>query len=283
MPVSTFTAVQNVYVASAYPDQNFGKPSPGNTLYVGTYVGGTSDIYRSLLQFNIWEPNQGIPSNSTIESAELLLSLYRDDNRGIAQVSAFRLDNVFDQQTVTYNTKPLSIPPEFGPVIPTNINSTVRINITSLVQGWYDGSIPNCGIELKGLENANNNILAFFSTRTPYSFAWPALQIKWSKGTLSETIFETLTGAPKSSTVINMAGQEQATWLVVNTTDGNLAGSIRISQQGGISTTDPNSNFTIPAGESRVIYFTGAATTVNLIFTAAGTGDYLVSVQTRDE
>lgn len=283
MPVSTFTAVQNVYVASAYPDQNFATSSQWYTLYVGTFLGGISDIYRSLLQFNIWQPNQGIPPNSTIESAELLLSLFRDDNRGIAQVSANRLDNVFDQQTVTYNTKPLSIPPYFGPVIPGNINSTVRIDITSLVQGWYDGSIPNCGIELKGLENANNNILAFFSTRAPYSFAWPALEIKWSKGTLSETIFETLNGTPKSSTVINMAGQEQATWLVANNTNGSLTGSILISQQGGISTIDPNSTFTIPAGQSKVIYFTGAATTANLVFTAAGTGNYLVSVQTRDE
>lgn len=283
MPVSTFTAVQNVYIASAYPDQNFDNSSQGSNLYVGTFTGGTSDIYRSLLQFNIWEPNKGIPPNSTIESAELLLSLYRDDNRGTAQVSAFGLDNVFDQQTVTYNTKPASIPPLFGPVTPFNINITVSINITSLVQGWYDGSIPNCGIELRGLENEHNNILAFFSTRAPYGFAWPALQIKWSQGTLSDTIFETLNGAPKSSTVINIAGQEQATWLVENNTDGNLAGSIRISQKGGISTTDPNSNFTIPAGESRVVNFTGAATTVNLDFTSAGTGDYLVSVQTRDE
>lgn len=282
MPVSTFTAVQDVYIASAYPDQNFDNRSQGNTLYAGTFIGGTSDIYRSLLQFNLFESTKGIPPNCTIESADLTISMFRNDNVGTAQVSIFRLLDFFNQSTVTFNTQPPSDTTAFGPVTPPSRNSILNINILSLVQGWYDGSIPNNGIVLKGLENANDNILGFFSTRSPLSDFWPALRIKWSKGTLSEPITDILSGAPSFSTFVDMAGKEQATWLIFNPTATALAGVVQVLQ-GTLLIDYPGSAFTVPAVGSQVVFFTGAVDSARLKITTAGADTYTISVETRDE
>lgn len=71
MPVTTFTPCQNVYISSAYPDQNFANRTQGDVLFAGTFT-DANDIYRSLLQFDIFNPTHQIPPNSTIESAFLL-------------------------------------------------------------------------------------------------------------------------------------------------------------------------------------------------------------------
>jgi len=38
MPVTTFTPIQNVYISSAYPDQNFANRTQGDVLFVGTFT-----------------------------------------------------------------------------------------------------------------------------------------------------------------------------------------------------------------------------------------------------
>ncbi|NLV17765.1 MAG: DNRLRE domain-containing protein, partial [Syntrophomonadaceae bacterium] len=107
MPVSVFTASQDVYISSAYPDQNFANSIQGNVLFAGTFT-GVKDIYRSLLQFDILSPGNGIPPNSTIESASLILYMYRNDNPGTARIEVFRLTDFFDENTVTFINRPPS-------------------------------------------------------------------------------------------------------------------------------------------------------------------------------
>ncbi|NLB17666.1 MAG: DNRLRE domain-containing protein [Syntrophomonadaceae bacterium] len=281
MPVTTFTAIQDVYISSAYPNQNFANRTQGDVLFVGTFTGAT-DIYRSLLQFDIFDPDRGIPPNSTIESASLLLFMYRNDNLGTAQVEAFRVANFFDQNTVTFNTRPptglIS-----GIIIPQATPGVVNISLSSLVQGWYDGTIPNNGVELRGLENNNNNIVGFRSTRFSDNAFWPALQVTWSKGTVSDTVVDRLSGAPAMSSLIDMSGQDQATFLIRNTTNGTLRGSVLLQNSGIDPVNDPSTAFSIPAAEVHVINYTAAADFLRLRFTAAGIGIYTVQSKTRDE
>jgi hypothetical protein len=281
MPVTTFTPCQNVYISSAYPDQNFANRTQGDVLFAGTFT-GANDIYRSLLQFDIFNPTHQIPPNSTIESAFLQLFMYRNDNPGTARVEAFRLTDFFDQNTVTFNNRPPTGLPH-GTVIAPAAPALVRINLSLLVEGWYDGSIPNTGVELRGLENENNNIVGFRSTRFSDSGFWPTLQVTWSKGTVSRTVFDVLSGAPTISTLIDMAGKEQATFMIRNTTDGTLQGSVLLVNAGTDPVSDPSTAFSIPAGQVRVINYTAAVDFLRLQFTAAGAGSYVVQSKTRDE
>lgn len=281
MPVTTFTAIQDVYISSAYPDQNFADRTQGDVLFAGTFT-GANDIYRSLLQFDIFSPTHGIPPNSTIESAFLQLSMYRNDSPGTARVEAFILADFFDQNTVTFNNRPPTGLP-VGAIITPAAPALVSINLSLLVEGWYDGSIPNTGVELRGLEDENNNIVGFRSTRFSNSGFWPTLQVTWSRGTVSRTVFDSFSGAPATSTLIDMSGKEQATFIIRNNTDGNLQGSVLLQNSGTDPVSDPSTAFSIPAGQERVLNYTAAVDFLRLRFTAAGAGTYTVQSKTRDE
>jgi len=185
MPLAFLTPKKDVYIASAFPDINFNnhKKNEGDFLFVGTFT-GADDIFRSLLQFDLFDPGAGIPSNRTIQEAVLFLHLSRNDNAGVAQVYCFRLFDSFNANEVTFNTVPMSHFPisDFagGAVTPAATPISVALNITSLVQSWYLGLIPNNGIELRGIENGNNNILGFRSTRFTNRSFWPSLVVNWA-------------------------------------------------------------------------------------------------------
>ena len=212
-------------------------------MFVGTFT-SPNDIYRSLLLFDVSPSNRAIPPNSTIESASLILSMYRNDNPGTALVEVLRLVDFFDQNTVTFNNRPPTSLFQ-GAVIPQAAPALVSINLSLLVEGWYSGSIPNNGIEIRGLENEDNNIVGFRSTRFPNSGFWPALQVTWSKGTVSGTVFEQLSGAPAMSSLIDMSGKEQATFIILNSTNGTLQGSVLLQNSGTNPVSDHNTAFSI--------------------------------------
>ncbi|HOQ10674.1 MAG TPA: DNRLRE domain-containing protein [Syntrophomonadaceae bacterium] len=280
MPVSFFLPVNNVYIASAYPDQNFANRNQGDVLFVGSFT-GAGDIYRSLLEFDLSDPNHGIPPNSTIVRGELLLSMYRNDNPGTARVDVLILDDVFDERTVTFNTS-LSTRPIGISVVPQAAPDLVIIDITDLVLAWYQGGILK-NVELRGLENNNNNIIGFRSTRFSNSAVWPRLRVVWSKGTVSDTLSDILSGAPATSTLIDIRGKEQATFLIQNTTDGTLQGHVILQNTGQVPVSDPSTQFSIPPGQERVVNYIAAVDFLQLGFTAAGNGNYFVMASTRDE
>lgn len=280
MPVSFFLPIKNVYIASAYPDQNFANRNQGDVLFVGSFT-GADDIYRSLMQFDFSDPNHGIPPNSTITFAQLVLSMYRNDNPDITLVDVYRLVDNFDERTVTFNNRPpagLS----YATIRPPAAPALARFNLTLLVEGWYSGSIPNNGIEIRGTENDDNNIVGFRSTRFADSIFSPMLEVTWSQGTVSRTEFDALSGAPTTSTLVDMRGKDQATFLIRNSTNGNLQGSVLLINSGADPVSDPSTAFSIPAGQEWVINYTAAVDFLRLRFTAAGEGNYFVQAKTRD-
>ena len=96
-------------------------------------------------------------------------------------------------------------------------------------------------------------------------------------------MFDVLAGAPTMSPLIDMSGKEQATFIISNNTNGTLQGSVLLQNQGFSPVSDPNSAFSIPAGQGHVINYTAAVDFLRLSFTAAGSGSYLVQCKTRDE
>ncbi len=282
MAETTFSPVQDVYIASAYPDRNFFNRIQGDVLFVGTFT-NENDIYRSFLQFDLFTPYHGIPPNSTIENASLQLTMYRNDNPGVAQLIVTDVLEPWDQSTVTFNNQP-AVSDIGSQGVPGPAPSILTVNVRGVVIEWYNGTSPNNGFALRGRENANNNILGFRSTRFPDSRQWPSLTVVWDHGVLKTFPFEIFTGAPRQSTFINMEGQDQITFLVQNQTDGNLSGAVEVSHPGGITVIDSNTGFTIPPLGQRVITYSAAVAAARLSFSSAGQqGFYRVSAATRDE
>lgn len=211
---------QDAYVSEWYASENFGSKI---ALFVSQYL-RPGDDYRSLLQFNL----DKIPPDSTIEEATLELSAYRNEVSGPPiNVTAHRLLNRWNQYSVTWNNQPEAKPTPDGVVTVFSgpPNEKVCIDITNLVQGWYDGSIPNHGLLLKGNER-NNDLVGFRSINFEDRETWPVLHIKYADDKLKIYPKETLVipdpvqCAPlEASTPIPLGARTKATFLVKNDSD----------------------------------------------------------------
>ena len=129
------------------PNNNY---SAADETWVSSAV---SDTTRSLLRFNLG----AIPAGARIMRADL--SLERESGSGADQpVSAHRIVNPWSEASVTWNQRESgtnwdTAGADFDnmaitttPVGP--VNQRYAWNITSLVQGWVDGSYPNYGVAL---------------------------------------------------------------------------------------------------------------------------------------
>jgi len=127
----------DTFVSSATPKTNYG---PGISLVVGP---GTT----SYVQFNL----SGIPAGASVSKASLRLYVDAATAKGIFDV--YQLTGSWSENTLTYNTPP----PALGPSATNNhpvavslasLNQFLLIDITPLVQGWVNGTIPNNGVAL---------------------------------------------------------------------------------------------------------------------------------------
>lgn len=176
MAYITFTPSQDAYIAEYYPTANFGTVP---YLYVSRYK-QAGDIYRSLIQFDLCSLSCNyIPPNSCIEEAYLELPVYRNEIPAGEKVNlkVYRVLQAWDEFKVTWNTQPFTANTTDGNKdVASGYFGTVSIEITDLVKGWYDGSIVNNGLLLKGSEN-NNRLLGFYSREFYDSGQWPRLVI----------------------------------------------------------------------------------------------------------
>jgi hypothetical protein len=128
---------QDTFVSSATPKINYGPSialvvSPGSTSYI---------------QFNL----SGIPAGATVSKATL--RLYVDAVATKGSFDVYRLNSAWSENALTYNTPP----PALGasatgghPVSVTSASSNqfLLIDITTLAQGWVNGTTPNNGVAL---------------------------------------------------------------------------------------------------------------------------------------
>lgn len=177
MATVTLLPRMNLYIAEWYPDVNFGDY---DSLYVSRYL-QEGDRYRSLLFFDL----RSVPATSTIVKAELLLFMYRNEVEGRIDVTAHRLLNNWCQCEVTWNNCPAFGSFADGQMIISSQTSLckVEMDLTCLVRGWYDGSIPNNGLILIGNE-AVNSLVAFRSKNWPDSSTWPQLRVEYIDGVM---------------------------------------------------------------------------------------------------
>ncbi|MDD3894863.1 MAG: DNRLRE domain-containing protein [Syntrophomonadaceae bacterium] len=214
MATITLLPKMNVYIAEWYPDANFGDH---DSLYVSRYL-QEGDRYRSVLFFDL----KSVPAASTIVKAELLLYLYHNEVENCIEVTAHRLLNNWCQCEVTWNNCPAFDNHVDGQMIIQEQTSLckVKMDITCLANGWYDGSIPNNGLILIGNE-AVNSLDAFRSKNWPNSSTWPHLRIEYINGVMDIYECEELKvprfGCPViESRAIPLGPRKMITFLVQN-------------------------------------------------------------------
>src|SRR5580704_5163202 len=127
----------DTFVSSAYGKTNFGS--------VGTMnVGPGSTSYA---QFNL----SGIPSGSIVTKATLRLYVDLVISNGTFDV--YQVNKSWSESALTYNNQPLPLGASATGGHPVSITSSsfnqfLLIDVTSLVQGWVGGTIPNYGVAL---------------------------------------------------------------------------------------------------------------------------------------
>lgn len=157
LPTIRRTPIKDAYISEYYPNQNFGGVP---YLYISQYE-MRNDDYRSLLQFSL----RSIPSGRRIVRARLLLTIYRNEIPAGTRinVSLRRIVSPWREFGVTWNNQPASrFVSAFSVSSAQSPGSVIGINVSSLVRRWYNGSIANRGIVLRGNES-RDSLLGFYS------------------------------------------------------------------------------------------------------------------------
>lgn len=221
MATITFLPCQDSYVSEWYPLQNF---SSSSALFVSRYQ-QKGDIYRSLIQFDL----SSITGNYTIEKAELLLSMYRNEiESGHIELGVHRILNRWAENASNWETQPpFSTIQDAALLVGPNSQLGIHsIDISDLVRGWHQGSIPNNGLLLMGGEDSND-LLAFRSSNYLLSSDWPKLGVKFIQGVLDKEEMESIS-IPRlpavpivESSPIALGPRQMVTFMIHNLSRSN--------------------------------------------------------------
>jgi len=127
----------DTYVSSVTPKTNYGA-SPILVVQNGT---------TAFIQFNL----SGLPTGASVNKATL--RLYVDGVLASGSFDVFPVNGAWSESTLTYNTPP----PTLGAsatgnksiaIASSSFNKFVLVDITSLVQGWVNGTTVNNGVAL---------------------------------------------------------------------------------------------------------------------------------------
>jgi hypothetical protein len=132
---------QDSYVYKGDPGTNYNSPE----LIIG-HGFGLNDVLWSFLQFDL----SVVPANATIISAELQLFQYESVNMEGLIIGVHQVKDPWSENTLTWNNQPsYDAAPEDTILRDPSENIWISWDITSLMQGWVDGSITNYGVVLK--------------------------------------------------------------------------------------------------------------------------------------
>ncbi|MGE5391565.1 MAG: DNRLRE domain-containing protein [Deltaproteobacteria bacterium] len=171
-----FTPNIDAYIAQWYPASNFGIVP---YLYIGRYK-QNGDVYRSLLEFNLGNVgSNAILPGSVIKNAYLNLRIYRNEilNGSTININAYRVLQNWSETGVTWNNQPIcSSTPDGAALISSGVSGIIKIDLSSLIQEWFQGETVNRGIIIRGDEGANS-LVGFFAREYPNTSFWPQLEV----------------------------------------------------------------------------------------------------------
>ena len=210
-PPNTFYSVADACVVQGYPTMNAGDTVD---MWAGydDYLEPDGKIVRSLIRFNL----SAIPTGTSINNAVLRVYLVNSyDFPGETRtITTYRIASAWSESSVTWNNKP-SFSTAYGSAAVTHgAWGWYSFNVTGLVRGWINGTIPNRGVMLRGPEwsGADSSWRGFYTREGPYR---PRLAITYTASAASSeaqigseslgigeparTIIETLTSLGKGS------------------------------------------------------------------------------------
>ncbi len=174
-----FTPDKDAYISEYYPNQNFGE----RYYLFSNQFRGCNDEYRSLVKFDLCQNDcLMIPPNSFIVNACLRLWVYRNEVPACqtTDLCAYPVVQNWEELGVTWNKQP-----NFDGgcsyctcVSPGCVNYWLEIDLTDLVQDWYQGHVVNDGILLK-CDEPFDSVLGFYSREYEDSTYWPRLCVTY--------------------------------------------------------------------------------------------------------
>lgn len=170
----TFLPVEDAYVAEFYPNTNF-NASP--YLFTNRFQ-GSGDIYRTYIKFDLCSLLcNKIPPNSTIKHASLWFRLFRNEVPASDNtLYVYRVIQDWNENLITWNNQPIIALIADGSTVITPGDEFVYIDITHLVNWWYNGLYPNYGLLLRCEENFDS-LIGLFSKEYPNSDYWPRITV----------------------------------------------------------------------------------------------------------
>jgi hypothetical protein len=154
----------DTFTNSAQASKNFG--SQGS---LAVQLGSTSFLKFSLAS---------VPSGVTIKKATLRLFVDAVTKNGTFDV--YQLNSSWSESTLTFNNQPalgLSVTNNNLTTISTSsLNTFIEIDITSIVQGWANGTVANNGVAL-ALAPASGGSFSFDSKESTLTSHHPELEI----------------------------------------------------------------------------------------------------------
>ncbi len=142
-----WTTTENTLVLEPTDDATISEVSPNSNAGTSESIDIRSRIYSSwleldgLIKFNL----SALPSNVTIQYASLQMYYFHnsDGNPSGHQVNAYRITSDWDEETVTWNTRPSYDPePSSSTIVPSTINTWVFWNLTGDVQLFLIVELP---------------------------------------------------------------------------------------------------------------------------------------------
>ena len=168
MPPIVLTAAHNTFISSAQPSNIF-------SFYPLLYA-GKDELFgtcTSLLKFDFTT----VATNS-VDRAILQLSVMVKTEEDKSSIVVNRLTGSFDANYVTYDRKPgmVATPLEFK-ITSEDLNKTVQIDVTQLVNDWLGGVYENHGIALTNPDGVS--LVEFGSGRIGWEPYFPKLFLNY--------------------------------------------------------------------------------------------------------
>jgi hypothetical protein len=134
------------YVSTVLPDDNFAELQFMDIGMLNTSLPPYLHLYRAYLQFNL----SALPADAIILNADLMLFQSYNADKENFMISLHQVNESWTESTITWNNQPdYSSSPVSTITIWAGSISWFSWDVTSLIQGWNDGSIPNYGVILK--------------------------------------------------------------------------------------------------------------------------------------
>lgn len=139
MPTVMQGIPNTTFVSSALPNNNF-------SFFPSIYTGTDLSLQNCIGLLQIALPSLPV---TAVDSALLQLTVVVKRGMAPSPVVVNRVTSPFSAGTVTYNTRPsFTATPSQINVTKSDLYTTVRIDVTTLVNGWLDGTFTNNGIAL---------------------------------------------------------------------------------------------------------------------------------------